>query len=178
MRAQASGSVLVTGGTGFIGVNLVRALLDRGVRVSVIDDLSGGDPARLPAEVELIVADVSDPGVVGARGQAAALSRRARGRTGQRNPSMADPDRDRMVNLVGTAHVLEGARRGGAERFVFVSSGGAMTERRPASMSRLRRRRPAYYGVHKYAAERYVSLSPIPHAIARPSNVYGPGQRH
>jgi UDP-glucose 4-epimerase len=177
MKDPASRSVLVTGGAGFIGAHLVRALHDRGVRVSVIDDLSGGDPATLPADVELVVADVSDPGVVGLVAglrpsrvvHAAAQVSVAR--------SMTDPDRDRMVNLVGTAHVLEGARRGGAERFVFVSSGGAIYGE-AAGVDESTPPAPAsYYGVHKYAAERYVGLSSIPYAIARPSNVYGPGQR-
>ena len=79
--------------------------------------------------------------------------------------------------MTGTHRVAAAARASGAERFVFVSSGGAIygEHRRPANESAASA--PAsYYGVHKLAAEGHVALSGVPHVIARPSNIYGPRQ--
>ncbi|MDF3933881.1 NAD-dependent epimerase/dehydratase family protein, partial [Pseudomonas citronellolis] len=53
--------VLITGGAGFIGSHLADALLARGFRVRVLDDLSTGKRENLAAEVELLVGDVADP---------------------------------------------------------------------------------------------------------------------
>jgi hypothetical protein len=55
---------LVTGGAGFIGSHLVRALLDEGDTVRVLDDLSSGHRKNVPHQVELIEADVTDPAAV------------------------------------------------------------------------------------------------------------------
>lgn len=179
MTGPKARRILVTGGAGFIGRQLVAALHAQGDRVVVLDDLSGGDPAGLPGTVDVVVADVADPHVVerivALRPthvvHAAAQVSVAR--------SMADPARDRAVNLVGTAHVTDAARTVGARRIVFVSSGGAVYGETPlAAADEATLPTPmSYYGVHKLAAERYVALGGLSHAIARPSNVYGPGQR-
>lgn len=169
--------VVVTGGAGFIGHHLVRALEDAGHRVLVIDDLSGASSGGLRAEtlverLDIASDDIASP-IAGWRPSivyhlAAQVSVPR---------SMEDPGRDLEVNVVGTRRVLEAAKAAGASRFVFVSSGGAIygetsspatEETPPAPMS--------YYGAHKLLAEHYVRLSGIPYAIARPSNIYGPGQ--
>src|SRR5689334_23459023 len=122
---------LVTGGAGFIGSNLVDALLVRGDEVTVVDDLSTGrmvnlEPA-LAAGAELVELDVRE-------GEAlAALA-------AERKPevafhlaaqidvrkSIADPYFDAAVNVGGTANVLDAARAAGCGRVVFVSTGGAI----------------------------------------------------
>jgi len=53
-------TILVTGGAGFVGSHFVRAAVDAGHQVVVLDDLSGGTPATLPASAPLIVADIGD----------------------------------------------------------------------------------------------------------------------
>jgi UDP-glucose 4-epimerase len=88
------------------------------------------------------------------------------------------PLRDLEVNVTGTHRVAAAARDSGADKLVFVSSGGAVygETRVPAS----ERSCPAprsYYGIHKLAAEGHVTLAGMPYAIVRPSNVYGPRQR-
>jgi UDP-glucose 4-epimerase len=172
------GPVLVTGGAGFIGRHVVAALVSRGRRTVVLDDGSSGNPSLLPREAEVVLADVADPAVAPliARMRPGAIVHAAAQTSVPR--SMADPRRDLAVNLAGTAHVIDGARGGANCRVVFLSSGGAVygdTEE-PATEQTLPNPK-SFYAVHKYAAETYLELSGLSHAIARLANVYGPGQR-
>jgi UDP-glucose 4-epimerase len=168
---------IVTGGAGFIGSHLVDRLVAEGLAVLVIDDLSSGRPQNVAAQARLEQLDIVTaelgtlfrnwrPGVVFHLAAQASVPL-----------SVRDPLRDLAVNVVGTHKVSAAARSAGAERLVFVSSGGAIygeTARRASE-----RTRPApssYYGIHKLAAEGHVGLAGLPSAIARPSNVYGPRQ--
>jgi UDP-glucose 4-epimerase len=169
--------VLVTGGAGFIGGTLVRHLAHRGDEVVVLDDLSASSASALPKGCELVRQDVSLPAtaaaverlapdvVVHAAAQVSVVR------------SQADPDRDRAVNLVGTQHVVAGARAAGVRRFVFLSSGGAVYGEADGARETDLPRPASYYAIHKLAAEHYVAVSGVPFAIARLANVYGPGQR-
>ena len=168
---------LVTGGAGFIGSHLVEALLARGDQVTVLDDLSSGSMENLPAGITLVRADVADPrtiDLIAAQRPSLVFHLAAQVSVVQ---SVADPDHDRAVNVVGTRHVLEGAAEGAARRIVVVSSGGAIygearlaTEESPAAPE-------SPYGAHKLAAERDVALSSLSYGIARLATVYGPRQR-
>src|ERR1700760_2875128 len=114
---------LVTGGAGFIGSNLVDALIERGDRVTVIDNLSSGKRANLESAlangVRLEVADVREADVVAAifadvRPQvvfhlAAQIDVRY---------SVDHPDGDATANVLGTIAVLDAARAAGAQRLV------------------------------------------------------------
>lgn len=170
--------ILVTGGAGFVGGHVAAALLSRGDDPVVLDDFSSGSAVNVPPGVAIVQADVADPAVVGRIAElrpdgvvhAAAQASVPR--------SLADPDRDRAVNLVGTAQVIAGTQAAGGCRLVFVSTGGGIYGETdsPATEEHLPRPK-AYYSVHKYAAERYVELSGLPYAVARPANVYGPRQR-
>jgi UDP-glucose 4-epimerase len=187
--------VLVTGGAGFIGSALVRALVERGDSVAVLDNLSSGSAAAVPAGCELVQADIADATSVDAVASLApevVIHAAAQISVVQ---SQADPERDRQVNLVGTAHVLEGARRAGAHRFVFLSSGGAVYGETSGASEQDLPVPASYYAIHKLAAEHYVAVSSaasgggsavsgggsaasgMSYAIARLANVYGPGQR-
>jgi len=180
---------LVTGGAGFIGSNLVDALLARGDEVTVFDDLSTGRrgnlDSALAAGAELVEGDIRD---------AAALAALA----GERQPeavfhlaaqidvrkSLADPAFDAAVNIGGTANVLEAARLAGAGRFVFVSTGGAIYgegEGKPLPLAEDTAIAPmSAYGQSKYAAEGYLALYERLHGLSgialRLGNVYGPRQ--
>src|SRR6185295_428147 len=61
---RAMTSYLVTGGCGFIGSHLADALVARGHRVRILDDLSTGKRKNAPARAEVVVGDVADPGAV------------------------------------------------------------------------------------------------------------------
>jgi UDP-glucose 4-epimerase len=177
---------LVTGGAGFIGSNLVDALLDRGDEVAVVDDLSTGKQDNLASALargaELHVLDIRDGEalaevVAGARPAtifhlAAQIDVRK---------SVANPAWDATINVAGTINVLEAARGQGA-RVVNSSTGGAIygdaeTIPSPESLSALPE---APYGQSKLAAEGYIGLFERLHGLSavtlRYGNVYGPRQ--
>src|SRR5262252_7676016 len=111
---------IVTGGAGFIGSNVVDALLARGDEVHLLDDLSKGKRENVSAGAELHVADVRDPdGVFDAVRPEAVVHLAAQADV---RVSVERPDFDAEVNVVGTVRVLEAARRHGA-KVVFSSSG-------------------------------------------------------
>lgn len=178
---------LVTGGAGFIGSNLVDALLDAGHTVTVVDNLSTGKEANLDAAkqrgVTLHRADVAEPEPLldifrDAKPEwvfhlAAQIDVRK---------SVADPVFDARVNVGGTAAVLEAARAVEAKRVVFSSTGGAMygnadviptPEDAPIEPM-------AHYGTSKAAAETYLGLYHRLYGMStvalRFGNVYGPRQ--
>jgi nucleoside-diphosphate-sugar epimerase len=149
-------NVLVTGASGFIGRALTRRLLAAGhqVRALVRNSREGG----IPAAAEIAVGDLLD---------AASLELAAQGMEGVVHLACATGvTREsvvRAVNVAGTRSLLEVARRGGARRFVFVSSVSA------------RRRRMGLYGRSKREGEALVVASRLEWVILRPSLVYGPG---
>jgi len=168
----------ITGGAGFIGSHIVETLARDGWRVSVVDDLSGGDRANLPVGVPLVVCDIADPALMSVfveGGFDAVIHCAAQTSVPH---SVADPVFDRQVNLVGTENVLRCAQATGVGRFVFSSSGGAVYGDTAIRADETTLPAPlSPYGVHKLAAEGYVALSGLSHAILRPANVYGPRQR-
>src|SRR6188508_2732146 len=95
-------SALVTGGAGFIGSHLVEALLAAGVRTTVLDDFSHGLREVIPAAAPLVEADITDASVVARIADIGAeLVIHAAAQVSV-PLSVADPARDRAVNLVGT----------------------------------------------------------------------------
>ncbi|MDQ2787270.1 MAG: NAD-dependent epimerase/dehydratase family protein [Chloroflexota bacterium] len=171
-------SAFVTGGAGFIGSHVVETLVRDGWHVSVVDDLSGGDRANLPVGVPLVVCDIADPALmqVFVDGEFDAVIHCA-AQTSVPH-SVADPAFDRQVNLVGTENVVRCAKATGVGRFAFFSSGGAVYGDTTIRADETTLPAPlSPYGVHKLAAEGYVTLSGLSYAILRPANVYGPRQR-
>ncbi len=172
-------SIIVTGGAGFIGSHVVEALLERGDEVHVVDDLSKGVRANVPAGATLHVHDVRDPldAIVRETAPQAIVHLAAQADV---RVSVAEPRDDAAVNVVGTVNVLEAARQAGA-RVVFASTGGAIYGEceRPA-----REEDPCLplspYGAAKLAGEGYLGafarLYGAPHVALRFGNVYGPRQ--
>lgn len=178
---------LVTGGAGFIGSNLVDALLDEDHEVAVIDNLSTGRIGNLALarergavlhEVDILDAEaVAD---IAADLRPDAIFHLAAQIDVRR--SVSEPAFDARVNVEGTINMLEAARRSEAARFVFVSTGGAIygdaaviptpEETYPKPMSG--------YGQSKFCAECYCGLYArlygLPAVTLRLGNVYGPRQ--
>jgi UDP-glucose 4-epimerase len=173
---------IVTGGAGFIGSHVVDTLLERGYEVTVVDDLSSGDAARVPQAAELRELDIVDFDLLSAlvdEVKPEAIFHLAA--QSSVVVSVENPGRDCEVNVRGTLNVLEAAGSVGAP-VVFTSTGGALygdAAPRPTAEDRI----PAPlspYGASKWAAEAYVNTwslsSGIPHAVCRLGNVYGPRQ--
>jgi UDP-glucose 4-epimerase len=180
---------LVTGGAGFIGSNLVDALLARGDEVAVLDDLSSGRRANLDealaAGAVMHECDIADRGQLDAAFAEAApeLVFHLAAQIDVRR-SVADPVFDLGINVAGTINLLEAAIRTGSRRLVFASTGGAIYGEgagRPLPLDEQAEQRPdAPYGQSKLAAEGYLSLYGRLHGISsaalRLGNVYGPRQ--
>ena len=169
---------LVTGGAGFIGSNLVDALLARGDEVHVLDDLSKGKRERVAAGAMLHVEDIRSPDEAfdAARPEVVFhLAAQADVRI-----SVERPDHDADVNVLGTVRILEAARRHGA-KVVFSSTGGAIYGECDGPAREDAPRQPlAPYGTSKLCGEEYLAtwnrLYGAGHVTLRLGNVYGPRQ--
>jgi len=180
---------LVTGGAGFIGSNLVDALLARGDEVTVLDDLSTGRRVNLEGALSggarLAEIDVRDGAAVGAllADTRPELVFHLAAQIDVRK-SVEDPYFDAAINVGGTANVLEAARATGVGRVVFVSTGGALYGEGADKQLPLPESTPiaplSGYGQSKYAAEGYLGLFERLHGLSgmslRLGNVYGPRQ--
>lgn len=181
-RRDIPSSVLVTGGAGFVGANLVAALHGEGVTVRVLDDCSAGDPARLPAEVELVQGDVRDSAAVrGAlEGVGAVVHLAAAGSVIQ---SIEDPATNFDINARGTLTVLAEAQAADVGRFVFASTGGALIGNAPPPVDESSVPQPiSPYGASKLACEGYCHAFHGAYGLStialRFANVYGPHSEH
>ncbi|MCW2585926.1 MAG: exoB [Frankiales bacterium] len=113
---------LVTGGAGYIGAHVVRAMLQSGQDVVALDDLSTGDPARIPG-AELVEGTVLDRAlldrVVKERAVTGVVHIAAKKQVAE---SVAEPLHYYRENVDGLLTLLEACRAGGVDRFVFSSS--------------------------------------------------------
>jgi UDP-glucose 4-epimerase len=176
--------VLVTGGAGFIGSNLVRALLARGDDVRVLDNFSTGNRGNLGGlalDVELVEGDLRSYERVhnAVRGSELVFHLGALGSVPR---SVQDPLTSGAVNVEGTLNVLLAARDEGIRRVVFASSSSIYGNQPELPLRETMAPDPiSPYGVAKLAAERYcVSFtrvySSFETVVLRYFNVFGPRQ--
>jgi UDP-glucose 4-epimerase len=182
---------LVTGGAGFIGSTLVDRLLAEGHRVDVLDNLSSGSLANL-AEARADRAhdfsfhqiDVRDPAIIELIGRRRPevvfhLAAQADVRV-----SVAEPLLDAQINVMGSLHVLEGARAAASRKVVFASSGGTIygdIDPEALPVDELHPQRPVSpYGVAKKVVGDYLfayrELHALEYTALALANVYGPRQ--
>lgn len=176
-------SYLVTGGCGFIGVNLLSALVARGDRVRVLDNLSLGKREDIePFGVELQVGDIRDYEAVvkACEGMNTVVHLAADTRV---MDSISNPQLNFEVNAVGTMNVLRACREAGVKKMIFASTGGAILgEQEPPVHERMAPRPLSPYGASKLAGEGYCSAFYGSYGLntvaLRFSNVYGPYSYH
>jgi UDP-glucose 4-epimerase len=174
--------VLVTGGAGFIGANLVRALLARGDDVRVLDNFSTGNRTNLAGltDVELVEGELRSYERVhnAVRGVEVVFHLGALGSVPR---SVQDPLTSGAVNVEGTLNVLLAARDEGVRRVIFASSSSIYGDQPELPLRETMAPDPiSPYGVAKLAAERYcVSFTrvyPFETVVLRYFNVFGPRQ--
>ncbi len=180
---MAERPVLITGGAGFIGSNLVDALLARGYAVRVLDNLSTGKRSNLPddSRLELIVGDVADAACVrqALQGCRAVVHLAA---VASVQASVDDPLGTHQSNLIGTLNVCEAMRAEGVRRVLFASSaavygnngeGEAIDEDTPKAPL-------TPYAADKLASEHYLDFYRRQHGLEpvvfRFFNIFGPRQ--
>ncbi|HEY8406953.1 MAG TPA: NAD-dependent epimerase/dehydratase family protein [Gaiellaceae bacterium] len=174
--------VLVTGGAGFIGSNLVRALLERGDDVRVLDNFSTGNRGNLEGlDIEIVEGELRSYERVHAATRGAEIVYHL-GALGSVPRSVQDPLTSNAVNVDGTLNVLLAARDEGVRRVVYSSSSSVYGN--SGELPRTEAMPPdpiSPYGVAKLAAERYcVSFSRVYHdfetVVLRYFNVFGERQ--
>lgn len=185
-------AVLVTGGTGFVGANVVRELARGGQEVvsfdiAPADDLARGFVAPWAGRIEFVAGDIRDGAAVERLARGYRIDRVVHAATYTVNQRALEVERGREVigiNVEGLANILELARAAGARRFVYLSSGAAYGaaaatdqtygEDLPAAPDFL-------YGITKYAGElltrRYGELHGFQTVSVRLSTPYGPMER-
>lgn len=174
--------VLVTGGAGFIGSHVADAYLARGDQVWVMDNLSSGKRENVPRQATFLEMDIRDEAVEEVfrefrfdlvNHHAAQIDVRV---------SVADPQYDAQVNLLGLLNLLEGSREVGTDRFILISSGGVVYGEpevlpTPETAAKLPL---SPYGVTKLAGELYLNYYREVHGLdyvaLRYGNVFGPRQ--
>jgi UDP-glucose-4-epimerase GalE len=148
--------VLVTGGAGYIGSHAVRALVDAGHRVAVLDDLSAGHEAAVPPGVPIVTCDMHDTDRVAqalAEHQAEAVMHFAAWL--DVGASVANPVGYYHNNVTGTLSVMEAMRRTGVGQFIFSSTCATYGEPTRVPMDESLDTRPINaYGETKLAVER------------------------
>lgn len=176
--------ILITGGAGFIGSQIVDTYIGLGHRVVVVDDLSSGKKEFINKKAKLYKIDIRDrkevekiikkekPQVI--NHHAAQISVRV---------SVEDPILDAEVNILGLLNLLEVGRKEGLKKIIFASSGGVVygeAKLLPTPESYQPKLPLSPYGVTKLASEKYLHFYfltyKIPYIALRYSNVYGPRQ--
>lgn len=170
--------VLVTGGAGFIGSHLADALLNRGMRVRVLDNFSTGQRGNLNRRAQLIEADIRDlpaimPAVAGVDCifHTAALARVPL--------SISNPVETHSVNAVGTLNVLLAARDQGVRRVIYSGSSSVYGNQPALPLREVMKPNPLNpYALQKLVGEEYArmfhSLFGIQTLTLRYFNVFGP----
>ncbi|MBS1718084.1 MAG: SDR family NAD(P)-dependent oxidoreductase [Armatimonadetes bacterium] len=175
--------VLVTGGAGFIGSNIVRRLVDRGDQVTVIDNLQSGYAQNLDPfpTVNFIHGDIRSESSMNQAMEGIDVVFHLAASVGNKR-SIDMPMDDAETNVLGTIQVLEAMRKHGAKRIVASSSAGIFGELKTLPIAEQHQVEPdSPYGATKLAMEKlclaYAKLYDMDAVCLRYFNVFGPNQR-
>ena len=183
------GTILVTGGCGFIGSNLIQHLSREGLRATVLDVRpapilpwgSVGSRSAPPDDVEFIVGDIRDRHLCrrAMKGVDAVVHLAAESGI---PPSVEDPGTNFSVNVEGTLSLLLAAKEEGVRRFILASSGAVLGRHEPPADELTPALPVSPYGASKLAAEAYCLAFGDTYGMSsvalRFSNIYGPGSSH
>ena len=179
---SADRPILVTGGAGFIGSHVVDRLLADGRPVVVVDNLSTGSAANLPSaaacEAFDLAAEAAAERIAGLRPRAII---HCAAQTSV-SASVREPVADARANILGSLNAITGALAGGCDRFVYVTTGGAIYGEeagRPHSEADVAAPKSPY-GLSKWTVEEYLRIlagDRLAWSALRLANVYGPRQR-
>ncbi len=174
--------ILVTGGAGFIGSNIVRCLLEKKHQPIVLDNLLSGYRANLLPDVPFIEGDTRNGELVERVAQGCELILHLAASVGNKR-SIDHPQTDSEINVLGTINILEAARVNKIHRVVFSSSAGIYGELRTLPIAEDHPQDPdSPYGTSKLAAEKmclvYNKLYGMHNICLRYFNVFGPHQRY
>ena len=174
---------LVTGGSGFIGSNVTRMLLEKGIEVHVYDNLSSGYFENIKdLDVEFVQKDILDTEAVNEACKGVDVVFHLAASVG-RQRSIDNPQLDSQINLIGTVNVLEGMRLNGVKRIVYSSSAAMFGELLTPEIDESHpQNADSPYGVSKLAAEKmilaYTGIYDIQAICLRYFNIYGVNQRY
>src|SRR5579871_962297 len=176
-------SYLITGGAGFIGSSIARALVSRGDKVRVIDNFFSGkreNLADISKDVELVEGDIRDEAAM-ARALAGVEVVYHEAAIASVPRSLADPLSSNDANVTGTLKVLHGAKKAGARRVVYAASSSAYGD--TPTLPKVETMRPmplSPYAVAKLAGEHYCQVFAGAYGLEtvclRYFNVFGPHQ--
>ena len=175
---------LVTGGSGFIGSNVVSLLRSEGHDVSVLDNLSSGYRENLEGfpDVELVVGDIRDEKLAKQMAAGADVIFHLAASVGNTR-SIENPIEDAEVNLIGTLRMLEAAKAAGVQKIVHTSSAAIYGQLRTMPIREDHPLEPdSPYGASKLAGEKaclaYARMYDMDITCLRYFNVYGINQRY
>jgi UDP-glucose 4-epimerase len=172
--------VLVTGGAGFIGSNVVEILLQEGWDVNVLDNLSTGNERLIPQSANLIIGDIRDKETVRqAAKNCSVIFHLAAFITVA--DSLQKINECVGINILGTANVIDIAAKEGVKRIVFSSSSAVYADTAACPSPETALCKPqSVYGQTKLSGEEFMRLASEGYGIEtvclRYFNVYGPGQ--
>jgi len=175
-------NILVTGGAGFIGSNIVDAYVSKGHNVIIIDNMSTGVKEYINPKAKFYELDVCDAGIskVFEENKIDLINHHAA--QIDLRKSVDDPAFDINVNIAGSVNLLQNAIKSGVKKFIFASTGGAIYGEHdyfPADEEHPTRPY-APYGINKMCVEKYLyyynHVYGLDYVVLRYANVYGPRQ--
>ena len=171
--------VLVTGGAGFIGSSIARALLELGNEVRIIDNLASGFERNIPPEAEFHQADIRGESAVdrACKGIDVVFHQAAFKSVPK---SVEDPITAETSNAVGTLRILLAARGNGVKRVIYASSSSVYGDADGVKTEAMATNPISPYGVSKLAGEHHcrvwTRVTGLSTVSLRYFNVFGPGQ--